>query len=1423
MHSPDYLFEVSWEVVNKVGGIYTVITTKHTEISKHLTGQHIYIGPDIIDVNEEKHGFIPDESLYTDWCYVAGQEGLKIKIGRWDIPGQPAVILVDYTQFYELKNEIFTEMWLSDGVDSLTESWDYIEPAIFGYACARVIKSFYDYHCTANHLISAHFHEWMTASGVLYLRKHCPQVSTIFTTHATVLGRSIAGNGLGLYDNLENFNPAEIAARINVSQKHSLERAAAHKADAFTTVSHITGREAKNLLQKEPDAITPNGINDNLIPSADDLYSQRIQARERLIMVANAVLQCDGAIHENLPENTLFVSTSGRYEFRNKGLDVFFDALKKLKDENHTNKGKPVVAFIHVPARNLGPRNEIIQKITEDDTQIIPEANQAYCTHRLMYPEGDAVLDRIKGDGLNHHADSGIYVIFAPVYLDGHDGIFNFDYYKLLSGFDLTVYASYYEPWGYTPLESIAFGVPTVTTDKAGFGDWVLQNFGAESGGVRILKREEYNSQEVSDAIASEIVRFLQLTDAEVGYEREQAARIASEARWEKFIDTYLQAYDIAGGKVEKRKETYSGKRATISNIPVTREALDLQPGPNWRPLIVEFTPPKGFEFLDELSMNLWWTWNYQAKELFQQCNPELWSRYDHNPVRLLRGMSVEDFERLNADQNFKNNLEVVKELYDSHMKAPKSTSYKVAYMSMEYGFHHTIKLYSGGLGVLAGDYLKEASDKCVDMIAFGLFYRKGYFRQNLTIDGQQVAEPDFQDFGRLPVKQLIDSSGNPLKIRINYPGRVVTVYVWLMQVGRVPLYLFDTDHDENEAFDRTLTHQLYAGDNEFRLMQEIILGRGGVMLVEQLNLQPDIYHLNEGHAALSIFQRLIHLVSNKGLNYYEALEVIKSNTLFTTHTPVPAGHDAFSEDMMRKYGSNLEPFFNVRWDEIMSLGRFNPKDHKEKFSLSILACKASGDINGVSALHGEVSREMFNAIWSGYSVAETPIGHVTNGVHSPTWTAKEFQKLYEKKLGINIRDLQAKPELYEKVNTLDDLDIWDTHMDLKSKFISHVGENLTGNLLYTMKDAAKTIRIYESLQADRFMVGFARRFATYKRATLIFRDLEKLSELVNDPQRPVQFIFAGKAHPNDKAGQDFIRHIIHVSEMAEFAGKVIFLPNYDMKLAKRLVQGVDLWLNTPTRPLEASGTSGMKATLNGVLNFSVLDGWWDEGYRPDGGWSLPKEARFADHEQQDALDSEMIYATFKNEIIPAYYNRGEDGMPHEWIARMKVALTGIGPEFTMRRQLNDYQSRYYEPLATQHEFIAGNHYQNARELVKWKNQIALLWPRIEVTKVEISDSGSAVRPLDKPINAAIELNFHGISAEHVEVSMIVVHKDHDGHFLTNDAVMPMEHSTRNRHFDVYKCSFYPQRAGIFQFGFRILPKHPLLRKSSDFAIWRWI
>ena len=831
---------------------------------------------------------------------------------------------------------------------------------------------------------------------------------------------------------------------------------------------------------------------------------------------------------------------------------------------------------------------------------------------------------------------------------------------------------------------------------------------------------------------------------------------------------------------------------------------------------------PEQLAGLEMLCKNLWWCWNDDAKALFKSIDAELWHKSGHNPMEILDKVSLKRYNELAKDEDFLARMNrVINEFYTYMEKKNERTEPSVAYFCMEYGLDTSLKIYSGGLGILAGDYLKETSDMNVNLVAVGLLYRYGYFTQRLTPQGNQVADYTAQDFLKIPAEPVIGEDGVWKSVSMNLPGRTLYARIWKVAVGRTDLYLLDTDYEANSAEDRSVTHQLYGGNHENRLKQEILLGIGGVRALRALGLNPTMYHYNEGHAAFAGLERLREYMQEQHYEMSEALELVRASALFTTHTPVPAGHDAFSEDELGPYFGHYPQRYGLDWRGFMGFGKVNAQDVNEEFSMSVLAANFSQNVNGVSMLHGKVSQDIFAPMYPGYLPEELYISYVTNGVHYPTWAAKEWKAIHAKVFGEEFKTSHYDKSCFEGIYKVDDEQIWNTRKLLKTDLIKTVKDRLSDPIVSAHYSPGEIVTIKETLRDDVLTIGFARRFATYKRATLLFRDLNRLDEIVNNPKRPVQFLFAGKAHPADKAGQDLIKQIVEISKDPRFIGRIVFVPGYDITLAKRLVQGVDVWMNNPTRPQEASGTSGEKASMNGVMHFSVLDGWWVEGYVKDAGWALPQERTYDDYEYQNELDAATIYSTIENEIAPDYYDIDNTGRSSKWIGYIKNTVSMVASNFTTNRMLSDYCKQYYFPQSERYSRLVADGGKIAKDIAAWKKFVSEEWNNMRIVSYTQPNASYTLSDKNK-LESEVVIDLGRLKPEDIGVEMLLTSTDAKGQLHIQE-VFNYELVSYENGVATFKTSVLPERTGMYEVGTRVYPKNAELPHRQDLPIVKWL
>jgi starch phosphorylase len=844
---------------------------------------------------------------------------------------------------------------------------------------------------------------------------------------------------------------------------------------------------------------------------------------------------------------------------------------------------------------------------------------------------------------------------------------------------------------------------------------------------------------------------------------------------------------------------------------------------PDWKPISTKGKVPAKLHKLEELARNLWWVWNSQVTDLYNSIDSEVWEQCGKNPVTFLEQVDFDKLESVEKDASLMRRIDDVYDSFKDYVtKKPSKTQPSIAYFSMEYGLTDVIKIYSGGLGVLAGDYLKEASDRNVNLTAVGFLYRYGYFTQSLSMNGDQIAVYEPQDFTKLPLEQVTDANGNPMILEVPFYDRIIYANIWKVAVGRVSLYLMDTDLDKNSEWDRAITHQLYGGDWENRLKQEYMLGIGGIYMLKKLGINQDIYHCNEGHAALINLQRLCNYIEEKGLSFNEALVAVRASSIYTVHTPVPAGHDKFDEGLFGKYMYKFPGKLGISWDDLMDLGRENAGNKDEKFSMSVFACKCCQEVNGVSKLHGEVSQRMFAPIWKGYFPEELHVGYVTNGVHMPTWADQKWQDLYDEVFAGSFRDHQSDEEIWKAIYKVPDEEIWNIKKSLKARLMNFVEVKYRKGWMQNEGNPAQIMSILDKVDPKALTIGFGRRFATYKRAHLLFSDLDRLAKIVNNEHCPVQFIYTGKAHPADGAGQGLIKRIVEISRMPQFQGRILFLENYDMALAKILISGVDIWLNTPTRPLEASGTSGEKALMNGVVNFSVLDGWWLEGYREGAGWALTEKRTYTDQGQQDQLDAATIYRILENEIVPKYYAVNSLGYSPEWIQVIKNSIAKIAPHYTTTRMIEDYEEKFYSKLEKQFKLVSANNFAKAKEIAAWQLKVARAWDNIEIVSTNTLERGMYVPAVGQPfsLNAVIDVKDPDL-VDSIGVDMVLITRNAKNEDVL-DRTVPAKLVKKEGTKLYFQVDDRVEKAGSYRGSYRMYPLSKDLPHRMDFCYVRW-
>ncbi|MCE1245417.1 MAG: alpha-glucan family phosphorylase [Firmicutes bacterium] len=837
---------------------------------------------------------------------------------------------------------------------------------------------------------------------------------------------------------------------------------------------------------------------------------------------------------------------------------------------------------------------------------------------------------------------------------------------------------------------------------------------------------------------------------------------------------------------------------------------------------------PKKLKPLLKIAYNLWWTWSPDALDLFRWVDTDIWEQTSHSPIEMLGKISPERFEELEKDEAFLRHLDTVHTDLEKYLKHPtwfKKTHGdkfhgKVAYFSFEYGLHESLRLYSGGLGILSGDHLKSASDLGIPLVAVGLIYKYGYFKQYLNIDGWQQEFYITNDFENMPMTLRRGEDGVPIYIAVEFPGRVVYAQIWELNVGRVKLYLLDTNLDFNSPKDQEISHKLYGGDNYTRIQQEILLGIGGVRALEALGEKPTVFHMNEGHSAFLVFERTRMLMERYHLSFSEARDLVSASSIFTTHTPVPAGIDIFQADMIATYFGEYCKKLGISIGELIGLGRLNPTDINEPFSMPYLAFNFADRSNGVSELHGKVSRDMWRALWPDLPDKLVPLRHVTNGIHTQTWLSDEMARLYDRYLGPQILDNPLDDAPWQKVDKIPESELWRSKERLRERLVSFARGKMKEQLKHRGASFSKITHVDEILDPRALTIGFARRFATYKRATLLFSDPERLAKILNDRDRPVQIIFAGKAHPKDDQGKKLIREIIHLANQEEFRRHLVFLEDYSMEIARYLVQGVDVWMNTPRRPQEASGTSGMKVPPNAGVNLSILDGWWCEGYNGANGWAIGSGEVYKDLDYQDEVEALALYELLEREVVPAFYDRGVDGLPREWIKKMKSSIATLSPVFNTNRMVHEYHEKIYDPAQVQWEELTKNDMDMTRKMERWKRFILEHWDSVYISNVysEVNDQLKVGTHLE--VNATVNLG--EIQPDDVAVALFHGTMDAKGDIYEGERVWMTAKEQKEHGQYLFTGDIPCGESGQHGYAVCIYPQTKKLSRRFEKALIKW-
>jgi phosphorylase/glycogen(starch) synthase len=1394
---PGFLYSISWEVCNRVGGVHTVLETAAPHLAQGYGDNMLFVGPDLWADRSAQVRFIEDRSE-TRVAAVAEEHDVPARFGRWDIEGRPRVALVDFGRLLEHKNAILGDLWDHFGVDSIHADWDPIERLLFGSAAGRLIELHYRLSVRPRGLRAvAHFHQWQAAAGILRLAATTPEVGTVFTPHGTALGRKLASSGVRIDRTLVEIDPEEAAAEENLVTPHSLECAAAETASILTTVSEHSAEEAAHILGRVPDLVTPNGY-----PGGTPVDpARRATVRNDLLLRAGKFL---GTKLD--PATTRIAMTAARYEYHNKGISLILEALGRLEAQE-----KKLLLLVAVSATQTGPRPVVLKRLTTDGFAGEP---CGICTHNLAHPENDPILAGCREHGLDNAPDSAAFVLFVPVQLDGLDAVVPYSYDDVLRACDVSVFPSIYEPWGYTPVESLAAGVPTVTTDLTGFGRYLLERAEEQHPGVLVLPLASASAREVDSIFDRAIRRFL-----ENGQSAPQSKAVLDRVSWERLIGDTFDAHERA---LEKAGDASAAlgqpSLAGSSRRPVVPIPERSGSGPRLHPFRVAAALPADLARLPDIACNLWWSWTPRARALFARIDEGALAKVEGNPVQFLAELPPAKLAAAAADPTFVAECTEVAAEFDAYLARDGADAPRTTYFCAEFALHESLPIYSGGLGVLAGDHLKSASDIRIPLSAVGLRYADGYFQQRIDRDGHQIADPQTRDPRMLPMTEVLDKNDRPLRIRIEMPEHDLYAGAWRVDVGRVPLYLLDTDVSENDLGNRGLTSKLYPSDREWRLRQEILLGIGGWRLLRALEKTPEVCHLNEGHSAFLLMERARELVENSGLTFAEACVAVRGSSLFTTHTPVPAGHDRFHEELMRRYFAGPAARLGLDWEEFFDLGRTSHED--KEFSMTTLALRLTGRANGVSALHGEVSRDMLADTWPGLPATEAPVKSVTNGVHLPTWCGPELRPLLDAVLGPVWREEKTGTKEWARLGDLPDVEIWRMHAIQKHRMIARIRDSIEQTSVRRGVASSVVRKRLTGLREDALVIGYARRFAPYKRATLLFRDMERLRAILDNEARPVRVVYAGKAHPDDAKGGELIREVVALSEDPRLEGRVFFVEDYDMEVARHLVQGVDVWLNTPTRPLEASGTSGMKAALNGAPHFSILDGWWCEGYDGTNGWAIGDETELDNPELQAEADSRSLYRLLESDLVPSFFDRDGDGIPHTWVERMRRSMCTVPAFFSTNRMVSDYVDFGYQPLGETNAKLSANQYREARKVAARREKLRAAWDGVSLEDVSVTDVGKGAIGLGEAFEVKASLRAGEVSPDDLVVELFIETENADQESGAPTVIALARKGEVKDGLLQFAGAYMPNEAGSFLYGVRVRPNDRFETEPPELIVW---
>ncbi|CAM2065952.1 Alpha-glucan family phosphorylase [Sulfidibacter corallicola] len=1434
-----YVFEVCWELGEKSGSTRQVLLGKALKMSR-IYGDHYYLIAPHPDQAEDAHIWFAPEPFEAKWLGGLAERGLRVLTGRWKVPGNPRCLLVDFSGAYRSKGEILEWLWHNYRVDSVNADWDYLEPVLFGYRAGQIIANFAEERARGRDVL-AQWHNWHVGAGLLYLKQTRPEVAQVFTAHHTVLGRGIAGTGENLINSMEKIHTQERAAALGVMAKVSLEAACMTEADCLTAISAITATEIQVFHDLQPGLILPNALPDPF-PNKDYLQPERrLAIRDELFRLTEAMTnqKLDRA-------KTSLVLTSGRYEYVNKGLNLILDSLP-LMEESLEQSDRHMVLFLLMPCGAKAPKTELLNALNG----VSPVSKPQLITHELSLPEDDPLLAHLERLDIRNEAADHIKVIFIPTQLDGSDAILPRHFLELIPAFDLSVYPSHYQSWGFSAMESLACGVPTITSDLSGFGNWIAESV-QHPEACYVMPRAQADYEQATRDLAEHMLRGIGPAEpTQVEKRRSQAKEIADAIHWTVYIRYYLEAYHEA---VLTRDRRFHGQGnthpETIWEDRPTGHPLESQD--HLRPIMKPFTVlnilPTSLTRLRELAYNLWWSWHPDAETLFRDLSPDVWFEASHNPVELLDSVPQETLDKAAQDPIFLDRLDRVLASFDAYQTQRRERMAKpeIAYFSYQFGIHECLPLYQNSSGITAGDYLKSASDLSAPVIAVGLAFHRGHYVQKFDLQGHPLHEPLESDFTSLPLRPLKREDGSLFLTTLVFPGRKVTVQIWLVQVGAVSLYLLDTDHPDNHERDRHITRDCNPSDNELRLQQYMILGIGGCNLIRELGFAPQVWHLNDCSGALAALSRAAYLIHHTNLDFEAAWEFVRQSTLVTLHQAgkhPDLDSGAFDEDTMRPYFSIYRHALDTSWSQIMALGAWPESSRPEPlgqvsappdgarskaqrsepghhhFSMTLLAIRASGTVVAKSQTHRESLRHRLQTIAPGFHYSELPITCVTEGIHAASWLADPIQKLLSRNIGEHWRSETDTTPDWNSLREIPDKDLRRIRQELKSKLVHDVRRHLEHTWHKRRDSPSLLTKIIGNMREDALIIGFSHDFTPHSRANLLFRDPATLARIVNLEDRPVMVFFTDKIQPGDTFGEKLLENAYRLCREEEFLGKLIFLEDYGIAMAKRLVQGCDLWLNAPVVPASATGLSGIKAALNGALNLSIPAGWWVEGDNGENGWTIGKNLQNESQDYQDEFDSQHLYLLLEQTVIPAYFKDCLVGPSASWLTKSKESMIAAISHFTSSRVGHEYRQRYYLPIQERFRQLSELEYAATRSLAAEKARIDKAWPhtRIVEARVEVLREESVCHGQKVPI--LVEVHHPDLPPEALRVEFVSARRDHDGQFHEL-VVMPLALTERTECSSRWKGTYVPTRNGLKAYGIRVVPSSEGIDLSHPLVKW---